>query len=249
MFPLLIIKDLITLKRVLWDNCYRLSQKQVFWYAGAMRQFIRKFINNLGSVFHWRHLPWHILAFGVTFIILNTGLDWEYFELTRFLPMWTWIPAGIVGGLLPILLPITLFIIARRKNNPHLLSTAQALTQAVILGSFTSSFYKFFTGRIPPDLLNTAVDISHGFQFGFGENGIFWGWPSSHTTIAFAMALTLINLYPNHKNLKFGLLAYALYVGFGASIGFHWLSEFAAGIIFGSLIGWIVGQSFKHNKQ
>lgn len=213
-----------------------------------MKQFIRYFFRNLTAIFHWKNLPWHILAIGLTYLIVITGFDWLYFEFTRFIPVWAWIPAGAVGAFIPVLLPIGLLLYGRATSNTSKIFLGQALAQAAILGSLVSSSYKFFTGRTPPDLFNTLTDISNSFRFGFGEGGVFWGWPSSHTTIAFAMATTLIALYPNNKNLKVGVLVYALYIGLGASIGFHWFSEFAAGIVFGTLIGWVVGNNFKRNN-
>jgi membrane-associated phospholipid phosphatase len=93
--------------------------------------------------------------------------------------------------------------------------------------------------------INVITDISHQFQFGFWEHGIFWGWPSSHTTVAFAMAVSLMYLYPKNKLIRYLAPLYALYIGLGISIGIHWFSEFIAGIIFGSLIGVVVGRFFK----
>jgi len=52
-------------------------------------------------------------------------------------------------------------------------------------------------------------DISHQFQLGFLRHGVFWGWPSSHTTIAFAMVLVIWVLFPKSKFIRFIALAYA----------------------------------------
>ncbi len=78
------------------------------------------------------------------------------------------------------------------------------------------------------------------FIFGIFEHGIFWGWPSSHTAIAFAMSVCLFLLYPKNKILQFFVLAYALYIGIGVSVSIHWFSDFVAGVIFGSLVGFVV---------
>jgi membrane-associated phospholipid phosphatase len=87
-------------------------------------------------------------------------------------------------------------------------------------------------------------DISHVFRFGFLRGGVFWGWPSSHTTIAFAMAVTIFTLLPKQRWAGYLALAYALYVGLGVSVTIHWFSDFVAGAIIGSVIGVIVGRSF-----
>jgi membrane-associated phospholipid phosphatase len=106
--------------------------------------------------------------------------------------------------------------------------------------------YKAFTGRVhPPRFLTpAAVDISREFRFGFLRGGIFWGRPSSHTTIAFAMAVTLLTLYPENKIARYAALLYALYIGFGVSVTIHWFSDFTAGAIFGTIIGIVVGEGF-----
>jgi membrane-associated phospholipid phosphatase len=155
------------------------------------------------------------------------------------------IPAFMLGGLLPIILPIILFISGKLRKNSEKILAGLALGQAAILGSVISSIYKTFTGRIQPDFANPTLDISGDFNFGFLQHGIFWGWPSSHTTIAFAMAFTLITLYPKLKNLRYAALLYALYIGAAVSLSIHWFSEFIAGAIIGAVIGVVVGKSFR----
>ena len=39
-----------------------------------------------------------------------------------------------------------------------------------------------------------------------------------------------------------------LYVGIGVSLTIHWFSDFVAGVIFGSVIGIVVGKSFFKDK-
>lgn len=170
----------------------------------------------------------------LTFCILQLGLDWKYFILVRNETLNAiFLPALIVGGLLPIVLP--LILIARIRTRV----IGWTLAQAALLGSFVSSLYKAFTGRIQPNLLDIAHDSSHSFNFGFMEHGIFWGWPSSHTTIAFAMAFALITLFPHNRKVKIGSIVYAMYIGIGILFSIHWLSEFIAG----ALIGYVIGKS------
>jgi membrane-associated phospholipid phosphatase len=92
---------------------------------------------------------------------------------------------------------------------------------------------------------HSPPDTSHGFQFSFLKGGVFWGWPSSHTTVTFAMTVCLITLYPKNKMFVFIALLYAFYIGLGVSMTIHWFSEFVAGAIIGSVIGMVVGRSFK----
>src|SRR3989338_7128556 len=161
-------------------------------------------VNNLLTLFKPRYLLWHALAIVLTLFLVTFGWDWSYFIATRPLAFeWLWHTAGILGFFVSVLLPLGLYIISRIKNNPRTLTVALLLAQSVVLGWLLSSLYKFFTGRIPPDLQNTILDVSHGFRFGFYEGGIFWGWPSGHATVAFALATTLWFLYPRHKFIKY----------------------------------------------
>jgi hypothetical protein len=59
---------------------------------------------------------------------------------------------------------------------------------------------------------------THIFRFGFLRGGVFWGWPSSHTTIAFAMAVTILMLFPKQKWVGYMAITYALYIGLGVSM-------------------------------
>ena len=74
------------------------------------------------------------------------------------------------------------------------------------MGLLISSAYKAVTGRVHP-AHTIGEDISADFRFGWMRGGVFWGWPSSHTTIAFAMAVTVFTLFPKHRWL--GVMALA----------------------------------------
>ena len=205
----------------------------------------RRFFRNTGKSFTGKNALFHIGAIVSTYLLVMSGFDWFYFTHTQ-LPLLQIIlvPAIVIGGLLPMFLPPILYVLGRLLRKDVLKTTAIALFQAAVTGSFISSFYKAFTGRVQPDLLQSAVDISHNFQFGFLEHGVFWGWPSSHTTIAFAMAITLIYLFPKNKFILYGALLYAFYIGIGISANIHWFSEFIAGALIGTAIGISVGKSF-----
>jgi len=208
---------------------------------------------NIVAIFSGRNLRWHALAIALTILIVMSGGDWSYFLATRremFVQLAH--PAIRLGTLLPVLGTLLLLIVGAVAKKRSLITSGWALGQAALLGSLISSSYKAFTGRLPPSRpwnvsqgTGEMIDSSHGFQFGFLRGGIFWGWPSSHTTIAFSMMLCLVALYPKNKLLTFAALFYALYVGLAVSVTIHWLSEFLAGAIIGSLIGTVVGQSFR----
>lgn len=206
-----------------------------------MKRFFLELISEFVEVFRGKNLWWHLLAIFLTYLIVVSGFDWAYSVYTRGPLLRTLsMPALILGGLLPILAPIILILFGKLRRNEVYTKGGLVLAQAAILGSLISSLYKAFTGRIQPDVFS-SVDTSHGFNFGFLKHGIFWGWPSSHTTIAFAMSVALVYLYPK-RAVKILALLYAFYIGFAVSTGIHWFSEFISGAIIGSLIGVVVGK-------
>ena len=211
-----------------------------------MKPLFYRFIKNIFEIFNKKNLIWHFLAIVSTYIIVISNFDWIYYKFfTNNQFFYFSFLAATIGGLLPIFLPITILILGKIHKNQKTLNIGFAIGQAVLIGSFVSSFYKFLTGRAHPDFFNiSGINISHSFNLGF-FNDVFWGWPSSHTTIAFAMVFCLWQLFPKNKTLKIVSLIYALYIGIGMTFIAHWFSDFTSGIIFGTLIGTVVGKAFR----
>ena len=209
-----------------------------------MKQFLVTVPRNLVGCFQGRRLIWHVIAILLTFILVTSGFDWCYLLATRnpALSSWMW-PAVGLGALLPLAVPLFLLVVGYIIENARAIRTGWAVGQAALLGSLISSTYKAFTGRVDP-VHEVSADISQVFRFGFLRGGVFWGWPSSHTTIAFAMAVTVFMLYPKQRWLGWLALLYAFYVGIGVSMTIHWCSDFVAGAIIGSVIGSVVGKNF-----
>jgi membrane-associated phospholipid phosphatase len=220
-----------------------------------MPELLHRLPRNVITIFSGRNLLWHALAIVLTVVIVRSGFDWSYYRWTRgdaFLRFAR--PAILLGTLLPVMATLVILTVGEVGKNRRLITTAWALGQAAMLGYFISCCYKAFTGRLPPPFRGfrmsamnegSLVDSSHGFQFGFLKGGIFWGWPSSHTTVTFAMTACLITLYPRNKLLVLLVSLYALYIGLGVSVTIHWFSEFVAGAIIGGVIGIVVGKSFR----
>ena len=213
-------------------------------YHLLMKQFLVTLPRNFVSCFAGRKVIWHIIAILLTFILVMSGFDWRYYLATHdpMLRSWIW-PAVRIGGLLPLALPLILFVVGFIIQSARTILAGWAVGQAALLGSLISSSYKAFTGRVHPAHV-VGEDISHVFHFGFLRGGVFWGWPSSHTTIAFAMAMTVFTLCPKQRWLGWMAILYAFYVGIGVSMTIHWFSDFVAGAIIGSVIGFVVGKSF-----
>jgi membrane-associated phospholipid phosphatase len=217
-----------------------------------MNGLLHNLPQNIKKSFSGRNIFLHIAAILLTFAIVYSGFDWWYFSSIHesSISAYLW-PAIVLGGIVPIFSPIVLLLWGIIKKQTILINTGFALAQSAFLGLVISSTYKAFTGRIPPmhHMTAIAVDLSNGFQFGFMRGGVFWGWPSSHTTVAFATMFALITLYPKRVFLKVIACSYALYVGFGVTMGIHWFSEFIAGMLIGIAIGSVVGAAFKKRFQ
>jgi membrane-associated phospholipid phosphatase len=189
-------------------------------------------------------MAWNLVAILFTFILVRSGFDWRYFLATRnpALRSWMW-PAVVIGMFLPICLPFIVLVVGFIARNAKVVLTGWAIGQAEIIGALITAACKALTGRAHPSHY-VGADISHVFHFGFLRGGVFWGWPSSHTTIAFAMAVTVYLLCPKQRWLGWVALLYAFYVGIGVSMTIHWYSDFVAGAIIGSVVGTVVGKGF-----
>ena len=214
-----------------------------------MKQFLVTVPRNLIGCFKGRRLIWHIIAILLTFILVTSGFDWRYFLATRNPALRSWMFSAVgLGALLPLALPLFLLTVGFIIENARTILAGWAVGQAALLGSLVSSAYKAVTGRAHPSH-SVGTDLSHVFHFGFLRGGVFWGWPSSHATIAFAMAVTVFTLCPKQRWLGLVAILYAFYVGIGVSLTIHWFSDFVAGAIIGSVIGAVVGKSFGENVE
>ena len=227
---------------------------------GVVPELFYRFPRNVVAIFSGRNLLWHAAAIGLTIAIVTSGGNWAYYRWTRAEAFFVLArPALGLGTLMPVLWPLALLVASLASKNRRLITTAWALGQAALLAYLITSCYKAITGRRPPPFheafrtpamnVSAVIDSSHGFQFGFLKGGIFWGWPSGHTTVAFSMALCLTMLYPKNKMVVLCALLYAFYVGLAVSVTIHWVSEFAAGAIIGSVIGMTVGKSFRTESR
>lgn len=207
--------------------------------------FLRTLPRNLIASFSGLKILFLIAAILSTVLIVETGTDWQYLLAVRDPSLnKMFFPAVIIGGFIPVSLPLFLVVLGAILSRRKISVTGWAIGQAALIGSVVSSTLKAFTGRVQPDLHQLIVDSSRQFQFGFMEHGIFWGWPSSHTTIAFAMAFALIGLHVKNKHVLFYSIIYAFYIGIGVSLSIHWFSEFVAGAFLGTTIGLTVGTAF-----
>lgn len=185
-------------------------------------------------LFKWRNFLLVLLAGALTYLCVMSGFDWYYFEHTRSLFFYA-LPSAIIGFFVPILLPFGLYVYGDVWKKEFYRITAGLIAKAGIVAWLLSSTLKAFTGRMQPEFYThlSTVDITREWLFGFWRHGIFWGWPSSHTTVAIAVSLVIAHQF-RHKSWVVALaLLYGAYIALGVSISIHWFSDALAGIIFG----------------
>ena len=209
-----------------------------------MLTFFRTLIPNILGAYKERRWILHVLAIVLTTLIVITGFDWYWFNLTGIdtIRNISFIAVGL-GSFVPIVLPVCILAISALRRDRALDVKGWLLGQAAFIALFITSLYKAFTGRVQPSFGST-LDISREFQFGWLRHGIFWGWPSSHTATAFALAVAFLYIFPKSP-WKWVLLIYAIYVGLSVSTTIHWFSEFVAGVLVGISVGIAVGKSYK----
>lgn len=218
-------------------------------YNNPMHYLWYRLPATLKNILSPRFIPWYLIAIFATWIIVVTGFDGQYFSLVRdSAPSVFFSLAGMLGFFVPILLWTTFMVTGTILKQKNTVTAAWMSAQAGFLGFGLSSFIKIFTGRLPPPHAwvspTDAIAASHGFQFGILRGGVFWGWPSSHTTTAFAMSVALLVFYRDKKTVGLVAVLYALYIAVGASMSFHWLGDVVFGTVLGSVIGWCVARNF-----
>jgi membrane-associated phospholipid phosphatase len=190
-----------------------------------------------------------------TYGLVKSGIDWRWNRMAynNAWVAYSGIPFGALGYAVPVAAPVWMYLYGYKHSNVKLQVAGLAVAQSALLGVGISFTLKSFTGRrapgimehhIYPDKYSETTDYSGDWKWGFMQRGVMSGWPSSHTTVAFAVATTLAELYPDDAWVKRGAFIYAGCIGVGVSLFSHWSSEVFAGALIGYAIGKSVGRSF-----
>lgn len=208
-------------------------------------------MNDLVHIIHrsyrGRYLYGHIVAVFATLGIVFAGIDWQYFLLMQeHASVSIVIAADTIGWIVPFVLPMGLIMYGRQRERPSIESAGWAIARAEIAAVLIVLAYKSVTGRVSPPMWGALVDTSRDFNFGFLRESVYGGWPSSHTAVAFATAASVVGIFSNRPILWIIMFSYALFIGLGEAIGFHWFSEAIAGSIIGTIVGFIGAESYRN---
>ncbi|MDR3049863.1 MAG: phosphatase PAP2 family protein [Elusimicrobiota bacterium] len=204
--------------------------------------------NTLGSFTYNYGLNYAVAAIG-TYGFIESGIDWQWNRLAynnRGLE-YAGYPSGAIGMLVPLTVPIYIYVSGRNKKDTRLQTLGLAVAQAEILALGIHSAMKAVTGRRAPGIIDRdpqQTDYSDDFKWGLFERGIGWGWPSGHTSNAVAAATVIAEFYKDNFKIKAAAYGYAAFIGIGMSFGGHWLSDVFAGALVGYAIGKTVSKSF-----
>jgi membrane-associated phospholipid phosphatase len=212
-------------------------------------KFFYKFDKNIIGSYKYNYGLNYLVAVAGTFSLVGSDVDWNWYRFSIQNNRNVYnigYPSVYTGWVVPFAAPIGLFVIGRVEKNNDLQITGLALGQAALDGWLISTTMKVFTGRVPPTKLNDGDDIRGDFRFGFLKGGANNGWPSSHTTAAFAMATTLAELYPDNTTIKICSFTYASAIALGVSTNIHWFSDAFAGALIGYAIGKTVGINYRN---
>src|SRR5207247_3952167 len=98
-----------------------------------------------------RRVSWHGTAVRRLCIPVTSGLAWRYFNSTRDPALRSWMfPAVQIGGLLPIVLPLSLITLGSLARVPHFRLAGWGIAQAELIGALIAAAYKAITGRAHP---------------------------------------------------------------------------------------------------
>lgn len=151
----------------------------------------------------------------------------------------------------PFAISGSLYAYGKLGKDNEAVGASFAVLQSTVIAFAYNSLLKAVTGRPHPNWRNEddLYDLSRTFRFGFLRGGIFWGWPSGHTSSTMAVVAALTNFYPEKTWLKIAGYSYAAYMIFAVSSlnrgGMHWFSDAVAAALMAYAIGSTVGKYYR----
>ena len=208
--------------------------------------------NMLLSVFGWP-LGFHMLGGALTykFSMENNDLMVARFAARQDQLVYgiAFTPGMMMGTFFPILVPGYMYFIS---DNRALNNTGAVAVQATAVAFLYNNILKAISAREHPDAELNSGERSRDFKWGFFRRGVFYGWPSGHSTTNAAMAMSIASYNRDKPLVVVGCALYAGYIAtsmvLGAKGEAHWFSDAVAGTLMGASIGWYIGSVFYKEK-
>jgi membrane-associated phospholipid phosphatase len=209
--------------------------------------------NNIVNSFKGDNLYLHLAGVASTVLIVTTNTDYHvhkffydhkgFGEAAR--------PVIYAGMFIPFVTGGSLFAYGKFSKDDRAVAASFAVLQSSLVTFLYNSLLKAITGRPNPDWQHHSdmKELSKTFRFGFMRGGIFWGWPSGHTSSTMAVVSALTNFYPEKTWLKIAGYSLVAYMIYGVSSlhrgGMHWFSDAVAAALMSYAIGSTIGKYYR----
>ncbi len=221
--------------------------------SGVNFNLFGNFGNNIINSFKGNNLYLHLAGIALTSLLVTQNVDYKvehFFNQHPDYGKWAR-PILVTGQLLPFIVGGGLYAYGKLGNDNEFIGASFAVLQASLIEFLYNSTLKAITGRPGPDWRHNPdmESLSKTFRFGFLRGGIFWGWPSGHTSATMAVVSALTNYYPNSTWLKIVGYSWVAYTIFGVSSinrgGMHWFSDAIAAALMAYAVGSTVGKYYR----
>ncbi len=240
----LTLKDELFIKKISGSN-FSPAPPDLYLFSG--------FGNNIIKSFKGKNLYLQLGAVASTAIIIETNTDYHvskfFYENPRLGNLAS--PVIRIGTFLPFIIGGSLYAYGKLEPDDRAVGASFAVLQSSLIAFLYNSLLKAATGRPHPNWTkpDEMKELSRTFRFGFLRGGIFWGWPSGHTSTAVAVVSALTSFYPEKTWLKitgYSLAAYMIY-GVTSFHGgqMHWFSDAVAAAFIYYAIGSTVGKFYR----
>jgi undecaprenyl-diphosphatase len=225
----------------------------------------RAFVSGRRRDLRFRLIPYNARALVNAGALLLTALLAVFFVLDPLLVPWQHaLPRGVVhffghvtrfGKSDWILVTTGIFVIAmmlldasalrlRHRARRTMRSLAALYVfAAVAISGIVSNILKYLIGRARPEHFTTNGDFSFDF---FSDDASWAGFPSGHSTTAFALGVALALLFPRWRPL-FLILAFWIAVS-RLFVRAHYPSDICAGAMLGAFTAWILARALARQR-
>ncbi|MGE5352294.1 MAG: phosphatase PAP2 family protein [Acidobacteriota bacterium] len=209
--------------------------------------------DNIVNSFKGDKLYLHLAGIASTALLVATGSDYYVFKYFNDHPAYGNAARPVIhfAQYFPFAIGGALYAHGKLNSDQEAVAASFAVLQSSALAFVYNSLLKAITGRPHPNWREESdmMSLSKQFRFGFWRGGIFWGWPSGHTSSTMAVVSALTSFYPDKTWLKIVGYGYTAYMIFGVSSlnrgGMHWFSDAVAAAFMSYAIGSTVGKYYR----
>lgn len=209
--------------------------------------------NNIVNSFKGDNLYLHLAGIASTVLIVTTDTDYHvhkfFYDHEEFGNAAR--PIIYAGMFIPFVTGGSLYAYGKLGKDDRAVAASFAVLQSSLVAFLYNSLLKAVTGRPNPDWQHHSdmKALSKTFRFGFMRGGIFWGWPSGHTSSTMAVVSALTSFYADKTWLKVAGYSLVAYMMYGVSSlhrgGMHWFSDAVAAAFMSYAIGSTIGKYYR----